>query len=66
MTGASLAHNLILTNLIANVGNFLEEKPCTIYPNNLRIWVEKANSYFYPDATIIVEIQNFLIIKKIP
>jgi Uma2 family endonuclease len=53
MSGASLAHNDIAANLLRDIGSFLKGKPCKIRPSDLRISVPSANSYTYPDATII-------------
>jgi Uma2 family endonuclease len=53
MSGASLAHNDIVANLLREIGGFLKGKPCKIRPSDLRISVPSANSYTYPDATII-------------
>lgn len=64
MAGASLNHNKILTKLIRHIDSFLEEKSCDIYPSDLRIWVEKEDSYFYPDATIICGDPEFFDNKK--
>jgi Uma2 family endonuclease len=53
MSGASLAHNDIVANLLREIGSFLKGKQCKIRPSDLRISVPSANSYTYPDATII-------------
>jgi Uma2 family endonuclease len=53
MSGASLAHNDIVGNLIGAINPFLKGKQCKIRPSDLRISVPSANSYTYPDATII-------------
>lgn len=53
MSGASLAHNDIVANLLREIGSFLKGKSCKIRPSDLRISVPSANSYTYPDATII-------------
>lgn len=53
MGGASPGHNKILSNLITSVGIHLKGKDCDIYPSDLRIYVKNAESYFYPDASII-------------
>ena len=53
MAGASINHNLILKNLIVTVGSFLKNKPCDIFPSDLRVAVKSKDSFFYPDATII-------------
>jgi Uma2 family endonuclease len=53
MAGASLAHNYIVANLLREIGGFLKGKGCRINPSDLRISIPSANSYTYPDATII-------------
>ena len=53
MAGASINHNLILKNLIVTAGSFLKNKPCDIFPSDLRVAVKSKDSFFYPDATII-------------
>ena len=51
--GASLAHNYIVANLLREIGAFLKGRSCRITPSDLRISIPSANSYTYPDATII-------------
>ena len=51
MAGASLAHNLIVSNLIRELGNQLRKRPCQTYPSDLRVRVE--GDYFYPDASVV-------------
>jgi Uma2 family endonuclease len=51
--GASLAHNDIVANLLREIGSFLKGTQCKIRPSDLRISIPSANSYTYPDATII-------------
>ena len=53
MSGASVAHNDIVSNLIGAINPFLKGKGCRIRPSDLRISIPSANSYTYPDATII-------------
>ncbi|WP_114791217.1 Uma2 family endonuclease [Niabella yanshanensis] len=53
MAGASIAHNTIVSNLIREVGVFLKEKDCNIFPSDLRVNIPSAATYTYPDATII-------------
>lgn len=36
MAGASLKHNQIVSNLIGDISHFLKEKPCNVYPGDLR------------------------------
>jgi Uma2 family endonuclease len=53
MTGASLAHNRILINLIREIGSVLKDKPCEILPTDMRVTVPSRQAYMYPDATIV-------------
>jgi len=53
MTGASLAHNDIVSNLLTEIGSFLKGKTCKITPSNLRLSIPSANTYTYPHAIII-------------
>src|SRR5882757_8938393 len=53
MTGASLAHNRILINLIAEIRSVLKDKPCEILPNDMRVTIPSRKAYMYPDAVIV-------------
>ncbi|HRG48514.1 MAG TPA: Uma2 family endonuclease [Leptospiraceae bacterium] len=53
MAGASLIHNEIVANLISIFNQFLKDKPCDVYPSDLRLRVEKSGLYTYPDITIV-------------
>jgi Uma2 family endonuclease len=53
MTGASVEHNQITTNLILTIGTQLDTKGCDIYVNDLRVRVEATGAYTYPDAVIV-------------
>lgn len=53
MAGASLAHNEIVANVLGNIKTYLKGKSCRIYASDLRIAVPTADSFTYPDATIV-------------
>ncbi|MBL0264706.1 MAG: Uma2 family endonuclease [Leptospiraceae bacterium] len=53
MAGATLIHNKIVSNLIFLFNQFLKDKPCDVYPSDLRLQVEKSGLYTYPDITIV-------------
>lgn len=52
MAGASLVHNSLVANLIFLLMNHLKNKPCRVYPSDLRVKVELAGLYTYPDVSI--------------
>jgi len=53
MTGGSLAHNLIVANIIGQLYRQLDGKACTVYPSDLRLKVEATGLYTYPDVLVI-------------
>lgn len=53
MTGASANHNLIVAEVIRNLGNQLDSKPCGPYPGDFRLKIEAENLYTYPDLSVI-------------
>jgi Uma2 family endonuclease len=52
MAGASQRHNLIAANIIRDLGNQLLERPCRVYPSDMRVKISKINKYTYPDITV--------------
>ena len=53
MAGASLAHSIIATNVIRELGNALKGQLCSPYDSNLRIEIPHTGLYTYPDALVI-------------
>lgn len=53
MTGASRRHNLIVVNLLRELGNQLKHRPCELFPSDLRVRIPSANVYTYPDASVV-------------
>jgi Uma2 family endonuclease len=51
MTGAALNHNRICMNLGRQIGNQLEGRPCEIIGSDMKVQVEKADCFFYPDLS---------------
>jgi len=49
MAGASREHNQISANLIRVLGNQLLDKPCSVYSSDMKVRIEKARKYTYPD-----------------
>src|SRR5215216_7594453 len=59
MVGASKRHNLITANLIRILGNQLLERPCNVYPSDMRVKVSATGKYTYPDVVIACEEEKF-------
>ncbi len=53
MSGASRQHNLIVTNLVAELRQQLKGRPCEVYPTDMRVWIPAAAKYTYPDVTVV-------------
>ncbi|MFO7566887.1 MAG: Uma2 family endonuclease [Enhygromyxa sp.] len=52
MTGASVAHNRIVRNLIRHLGNALDGSDCEPLPSDMRVRIPERG-YVYPDVTIV-------------
>lgn len=52
MAGASREHNLIVANLVREIGNALKDSNCEVYPSEMRVKVSATGLYTYPDVTI--------------
>ncbi len=55
MTGASEAHNLICTNLLVAIHQQLQDGPCRVYGNDMKVRIESVRSYYYPDIVVTCE-----------
>lgn len=53
LAGASLRHNLIAGNVLAELHNQLKERDCQVYPSDLRVKVPQIPYYSYPDVTVV-------------
>lgn len=49
MTGASLAHNLIVASTIGELTIQMKGRPCRVFASDLKLRVEHTNEGFYPD-----------------
>jgi Uma2 family endonuclease len=52
MPGSSREHNLIVTNLVAELRQQLKGSPAEVYPSDLRVWIPAARKYAYPDVVV--------------
>jgi Uma2 family endonuclease len=53
MAGASYVHNLIVANVIRELGIQLKGKPCNVLPSDVRVWIEISRRFVYPDVTVV-------------
>src|SRR6267154_559136 len=53
MSGGSLNHALIATNVSSELRTQLKKLPCTLYSADLRIKVGSSSLYTYPDIVVV-------------
>jgi Uma2 family endonuclease len=53
MTGGTLRHNTITGNVFVALRARLQETPCRVFMNDVRVRVQKVNAYYYPDLLVI-------------
>lgn len=59
MAGASRRHNRVVTNLVAALDNQLRERPCNVYSNDMRVKVQGAGLFTYPDVVVTCGEERF-------
>lgn len=59
MAGASREHNQISANLVRVLGNQLLDKPCSVYSSDMKVRIDKARKYTYPDLVIACQAERF-------
>ncbi len=55
MTGTSDSHNIISLNLAFILREHLRGTPCRVFMSDLKLKVDTADAYFYPDLMITCE-----------
>lgn len=51
MSGAALNHNIIASNLNGELRGQLRDRPCQVLGSDMRVQVDAADAYFYPDVS---------------
>ena len=59
MSGASFAHNLITSNLLAGLHTHLRGSGCVAFANEMRVSIPSIKSYFYPDVGVVCDEPRF-------
>jgi len=58
--GASREHNLIVGNLVRDVGIAFRGRPCEVYSSDMRVCVRETGLYTYPDVVAVCGGARFL------
>ena len=59
MSGASRAHNLISLNIAGELRAQLKGRTCEVYMSDMRVLVDAARSYRYPDVVVACDVPRF-------
>src|SRR5580658_8856227 len=54
MAGARKNHNLIVTNVLAELRAALRGR-CHVYPSDMKVWIPTRERYLYPDVIVACE-----------
>ena len=60
MAGASARHNLIVANLIIELGSQLRNGSCRVFSNDQRVAVSPEGPFYYPDVVVVCAEPRFL------
>jgi Uma2 family endonuclease len=55
MSGATEAHNVISGNIFSFLHGRLKGSPCRAFINDMKVHVEEADSFYYPDIMVTCE-----------
>jgi Uma2 family endonuclease len=53
MAGVKRRHNLVAVNTLRRIANAFEGRPCVVYGSDMKVRVEKANIFRYPDVSAL-------------
>lgn len=64
MAGASKAHGMIAGNLFSMLRNQLRGSGCTTYITDIKVRIEAADVYYYPDITVTCDQRDSVSLKE--
>jgi Uma2 family endonuclease len=53
MSGASFKHNVIVANVIIELGQQLKGRPCRALPSDIKVRMPDSRKFFYPDVSVV-------------
>ncbi len=57
--GASANHNLVTANTLSSLHTQLRQRPCTVYPSDMRLKISRTGLYTYPDISVVCGTPQF-------
>ena len=64
MAGATEAHVLIAANMTGELRSALRDRPCRVYSSDMKVKIESAGLYTYPDVTVACGDRRFVDERK--
>jgi Uma2 family endonuclease len=64
MAGASKAHGIVAGNLFSILKNHLRGSSCTTYMADIKVRIETADVYYYPDITVTGDRQDSMSLNE--
>ncbi len=55
MVGAKKPHLVLASNLVKILGNHLDDSPCLVLTSDIKVRLEEANCYYYPDVAVVCD-----------
>lgn len=55
MSGASRNHNVVMANTLASLHAQLRQRPCVVFPSDMRVKVSETWTYTYPDISVVCD-----------
>lgn len=55
MVGAKKPHIVLASNLGRVLGNHLDNSPCLVLTSDIKVRLEEANCYYYPDIAVVCD-----------
>ena len=53
MSGASIPHNVVASNLSAELNSQLKGRPCNSFTSDIKVWMPLTSTFAYPDASAL-------------
>ncbi|MCL4106245.1 UNVERIFIED_CONTAM: hypothetical protein GTU68_061087 [Idotea baltica] len=53
MSGGTINHNRIAANLLRDIGMGLMERECEVLGSDMKVRIEAADAFVYPDVTVL-------------
>ena len=59
MTGASISHIRVVSNITAELVMQLRGRPCSVLSNEMKVRLADSRKFFYPDVTVVCDEPQF-------